>query len=430
MDHLENSWETKARGYFDAATGGHHVLLVRTIEHVKALLPARESTYCAVLVQSLQGLTAYVNEVKAEQIPVHMPVDNLGYMEHETEPGRISIKEKWTEGVWKFNWKKKPVYIGNFSLFHAEYDDLFNSVFSFIITSDKEHAISFLDEFHAAKWRRNRETSCVLHYSGDRMDEFRKMDWRNIFLSNNLSMEIKGEIDTFFSSEDDYKKYGLDWKRGMMLAGRPGNGKTLICRAVATTAPVPVIYCSLDCEDMFRILEQVNRTIRANAPCITIFEDADTLGSDGAVRSAFLNMLDGLFSSPGVFTIASTNAPDKLDEAFTGRPSRFDSFYIIPDPATPERMEILMNRLGNNGKRLKEKDVKTLVADMSGLSAACVQEVAVCALMNSFKTKKPLEIGMLKAALLKIKKHLRASDEGVEKAVRGSVGFTSFPRQE
>lgn len=408
--------------YFGAAADGVHVFVTTAIEAVRDKIPEKY-TYVAGLSQGLAYLEKYAIEHKAELFPMKMPIPRMTYMDHETEPGKIKIREKWKEGVWKFKHNGRFIYAANLLQFHIEYDELYCSNLSFLIGHDKDDVESFLREYHEARWKRNRKMPCVLTYHGERIEDFRKMSWDDIFLADNITSQIRDEMDTFFKSQKDYKEHNLDWKRGILLAGRPGNGKTAICRAIATNSTVPVIYCALDSDDMFRILDRVDRTVRANAPCIVIFEDADTLGSKDHLRSALLNMLDGLFTASGVFTVASTNAPEKLDEAFTGRPSRFDSFYIIGDPAPMERIKILQARLGDKSKRLNQAQLLTLVKDMGGMSAACVQEVAVCALLQSLKAAKPLNLDMLKEAVDKIKKHLRASGEGVAKITRGSIGF-------
>lgn len=412
--------------YFAEAEKNLHVFLTRALEHVRNHVAGiKDSQFTSVLNGSLTELHVYAAEKNAKLADSITPFNQLISLEHETDPGKFAVKNKWKEGTWVFEVDGKKLYATNCPFFHVEYDELYSMNATFLVCGDEQTAKIFLTDYHQSKWRRNRKGNCVLGYGGERMEDFRKMKWEDIFLANDMVQEIRGEIDTFFESEKAYKEHGLDWKRGMMFAGRPGNGKTAICRAIATDSKVPVIYCAMDDDDMFRILDRVERTIRSNCPCIVIFEDADTLASNEALRSAMLNMLDGLFTASGVLTIASTNAPEKLDEAFTGRPSRFDSFYIFGDPEATQCQKILTARLGDKIKRLPLAQVTALSKDMSGLSAACVQEVAVCALLASLHTKKPLSIEMLRAGLDKIKKHLRNSENGLEKVRRGSIGFAN-----
>ena len=378
-----------------------------------------------VLDLPLPELNEFAKERKAKRWTATLPFDGVEFLSHMESTARtLTIKKISAEGLWTFESSDKAenVTVGNLLFLHSDYEEANWSCVSFLVAASRERADAFLHGYYRAKWERNQGPKVLNHY-GHEIESFRKMQWKDIFLPNNQGETIHSEIETFFKSEAKYKEHGLDWKRGIMLAGKPGNGKTAICRAIATTCSVPVVYCALDDSDTFRVLSRVDKTIRANSPCVVIFEDADSLASNPQARSTILNLLDGLLSVPGVFTVASTNMPDKLDEAFTGRPSRFDSFHVIGDPPPVERRKIFEARLGAMCSSLPGPDVEELIRKMDGLSAASVQEVAVCALLESFKTDKQVDIAMLQEAFAKVKKHMKTSDQGMSKLLRGSIGF-------
>ena len=75
-------------------------------------------------------------------------------------------------------------------------------------------------------------------------------------------------------------------------------------------------------------MSQVFGRARAEAPCVLILEDLDSLIND-ANRSFFLNQLDGLENNDGLLVIGSTNHYDRLDPAITKRPSRFDRKLFV-----------------------------------------------------------------------------------------------------
>jgi SpoVK/Ycf46/Vps4 family AAA+-type ATPase len=157
---------------------------------------------------------------------------------------------------------------------------------------------------------------------------------------------------------------------------------------------------------------------------VAIFEDLDVFGADVALKSSFLNMVDGLNTCEGVLTIATTNSPDSLDSSFTGRPSRFDSFYVLGCPGADERERMLRARLGRKGKLLAPEDVGHVVRDTDGLSMACVQEVAACSLLTAMKEGKPLSARHLRDSVRKVRKHMKASKDGAERWAKGTIGFS------
>jgi transitional endoplasmic reticulum ATPase len=77
---------------------------------------------------------------------------------------------------------------------------------------------------------------------------------------------------------------------------------------------------------------------RQEAPCYLVFEDLDSLVSDG-VRSFFLNQVDGIAKNDGILMVGSTNHLDLLDPGISKRPSRFDRKYFFPNPDFEQRLQ-------------------------------------------------------------------------------------------
>lgn len=76
-------------------------------------------------------------------------------------------------------------------------------------------------------------------------------------------------------------------------------------------------------------MSQAFAKARAEAPCVLILEDLDSLINDNN-RSFFLNQLDGLENNDGLLVIGTTNHFERLDPAITKRPSRFDRKLFVP----------------------------------------------------------------------------------------------------
>ncbi len=204
-----------------------------------------------------------------------------------------------------------------------------------------------------------------------------------------------------------YAILGARAPKGLLLEGPPGTGKTMLARACASTAGVPLFYCSgSDFVEMFvgRGAARVRKTFaRAakSAPCIIFIDELDALGKsrsgDGfgmSMRSndeaeqtlnQLLACMDGLDSSKGVCVLAATNRREVLDQALI-RPGRFDRIIKVELPDVQGRERILRvhakklpgfqegrgvdeRRVGSLGKG-RAVDLSAIASITSGLSGA------------------------------------------------------------
>ena len=133
-------------------------------------------------------------------------------------------------------------------------------------------------------------------------------------------------------------------------------------------------------------IRQIFLKARQMAPCLLIFEDIDSL-VNVAVRSYFLNEVDGLESNHGILMIGSTNHLEKLDPGIAKRPSRFDRKYFFDVPTRDERVlycEYWRNKLRNNKKVDFPKEMSDRIADITGDFSF--------AYMNEFETSLPIRL--------------------------------------
>lgn len=162
--------------------------------------------------------------------------------------------------------------------------------------------------------------------------------WEDIILDPELLRAVRESVEGFVSGRQAYKALGFAWRRGILLAGPPGTGKTMICKAVAAALPEwPLLYVrslSGRCQD--DTIRNVFSRARDLAPCLLVFEDIDGM-IDNENRTIFLNELDGFRCNDGILILASSNHPGKIDEALLKRPSRFDRVFHVGLPKKPER---------------------------------------------------------------------------------------------
>ena len=212
-----------------------------------------------------------------------------------------------------------------------------------------------------------------------------------MILDEEVKQRLRDDVEGFFDRAGQYAEYAVPWKRGVILHGLPGNGKTISIKALmrslsARSPPVPTLYVKSmgnnpDNDDVRSVFDKA----RDNAPCLLVFEDLDSLVSDN-VRSFFLNEVDGLEGNDGIMMVGSTNYLDKLDAGISKRPSRFDRKYHFALPSREER-----ERYCNTWKaKLSQKSSMELPPEISaavagitnGFSFAYMQEAFVSALLS------------------------------------------------
>jgi hypothetical protein len=206
-----------------------------------------------------------------------------------------------------------------------------------------------------------------------------------LILRGRLKEEIREDVHRFFAAQATYEEYGIPWKRGILLVGPPGNGKTLTVKALVNSVSVPCLYVK-----NFRAphgVDEINIRLvfdraRRMAPCVLVLEDLDAQLTPQN-RSYFLNELDGFALNQGILTLATTNHPERLDPAILDRPSRFDRKYPFEVPEQPERRAYLAlwNATLKPKLRLSEEGIGVIADQTEGFSFAYLKELGLSAMM-------------------------------------------------
>jgi cell division protease FtsH len=169
------------------------------------------------------------------------------------------------------------------------------------------------------------------------------------------------EVVDFLKDPQKYRRLGAKVTRGILLIGEPGNGKTLLAKAVAGEANCP--FFSITGSDFVEMFVGVGAArvrdlfaqARKHSPCIVFIDEIDAVGRQRGVglgggndeREQTLNQLltelDGFEttnSASNIIVIAATNQPEVLDKALL-RPGRFDRRIVVPYPHMKHRLDIL-----------------------------------------------------------------------------------------
>ena len=201
--------------------------------------------------------------------------------------------------------------------------------------------------------------------------------------------ELKEIID-YLQDPSKFTRLGAKLPKGIMMAGAPGTGKTLLARAIAGEAKVPFIQASgSEFEEMFvgvgaRRIRDLFTAARKHTPCIVFIDEVDAVGSkrnnkdNSAVRmtlNQLLTELDGFEQNEGLVVICATNFPESLDKALT-RPGRLDKTITVPLPDLAGRKEILQ-MYADKVTMGDDVDVDVLARRCGGMSGACLLLVCV-----------------------------------------------------
>lgn len=192
-----------------------------------------------------------------------------------------------------------------------------------------------------------------------------------ISIPEGLAEHTLEEIEKFWESKDRFKTNGVLHRRGYILYGAQGTGKSSILNLVMNgiiKRDGVVLVCTHP--SFFRMALATFRQVEPTRNLVCIFEDIDAIikkhGDD-----ELLNILDGTNQVDSVLNIATTNYPELLDKRFISRPRRFDRAIKIMPPTEKERSAFFKAKLP------KDADVKSYITATDGLSFASLTEVII-----------------------------------------------------
>lgn len=186
-----------------------------------------------------------------------------------------------------------------------------------------------------------------------------------------------------------YKQKGIRAPKGIILEGDPGNGKTLLARAIAGEARLNFIAAkATDFESMFMAIGPATVKLlfhkaRRHRPCIVFIDEFDGIGTkrnyngsaieteNTRIVTALLNELDGFEQNSGILVIAATNSIKALDPALI-RPGRFDARYFVPYPNFAMRTLLIKKYLANKQTAVSIDELAKL---FDGFSCSKIESV-------------------------------------------------------
>ncbi|KAM7172587.1 nuclear valosin-containing protein-like isoform 4-T4 [Macrochelys suwanniensis] len=274
--------------------------------------------------------------------------------------------------------------------------------------------------------------------------------WADVGALEDIREELTMAILAPVRNPEQFKALGLTAPAGVLLAGPPGCGKTLLAKAVANESGLNFIsvkgpeLLNMYVGESERAVRQVFQRARNSAPCVIFFDEVDALcprrsdreaGASVRVVNQLLTEMDGLENRQQVFIMAATNRPDIIDPAIL-RPGRLDKTLYVGLPPPVDRFAILKTITKDGTRPPLDVDVNLeeiaydrrcdcyTGADLSAL----VREASVCALrqemaLQNGKSKKEIKISRkyFEEAFKKVKSSISRKDQAMYEELRQSL---------
>jgi SpoVK/Ycf46/Vps4 family AAA+-type ATPase len=217
-----------------------------------------------------------------------------------------------------------------------------------------------------------------------------RYDWESVVMDANARRMVRSDFELFFEREDWFRQHNLPYRRGYLLWGAPGNGKSATIRVMAAHPYIQPYTLDLsDSEeksaDVLRLFEKAAE----NTPALVILEDLDrafpTEGKRTQERTVsfqtLLNCLDGVGSQDGVIVVATANDPTCLDAAILKRPGRFDRVVQYRNPDAELRRQYYL-RLS---PVLTGEQFEIAIEQTEGFSFAQLRETYILGSQSAFE---------------------------------------------
>lgn len=213
------------------------------------------------------------------------------------------------------------------------------------------------------------------------------------------------DIIDYLKNPQQFEDLGIRIPAGVLLVGEPGNGKTLLARAMAGEAGVNFIsatwsqfvemFVGVGAARIRRLFDYARR----NGPCIIFIDEIDAVGGkrssggfganseDIRTLNELLNQMDGFNKKEcPVIVMGATNNVKMLDDALV-RPGRFDRIVKVSNPIASDREKILELYLENKKHILTQKDIVQIAQEAVGFSGAQLENLVNQAALLAARNK-------------------------------------------
>lgn len=232
-----------------------------------------------------------------------------------------------------------------------------------------------------------------------------KYSWDDLLVDDLTMKALKRNLVTVLENRQRYADFGVTSKRGLILSGEPGSGKTTVGKILCHTMP-EWSFLWVGPGDLGRIsdLKKFCEVAKAIAPTILFLEDLDMhfqsrdTNAFNSMLGELMNQLDGIEDVSDIVIVGTTNRPGELEAALAKRPGRFDQVIKFEKPDASVRRRMLERF--SQGKLKPDVDWEKVLLNTDGLTGAQLKEVLNQGFLRildqaDFKPKEPILLGTM-----------------------------------
>jgi hypothetical protein len=377
-------------------------------------LAARQALADVPLAALKEGPTAMLRaEVQSIEYPKGVPP----LMNARTVP-KLGVAFGERQSVWEIGWGDTPVAIrfkqlrGAIIAVELPYQEHDRTCWSEIVICRQDEVGVVMELMKESNVRQDG----ALFSTGRSFRSVKSSSWDDLVLDATVIQLVKNDYESFFAREEWFRDLKLPFRRGYLLHGSPGNGKTSVVRAMLSRPgmrgfTMNFFASNVDDDDLQTMFERAAES----APSMVVMEDIDrafpkdqSSGTKSHVSlQQLLNCLDGISTQDGVVVVATANEPTALDPAILRRPGRFDRVVAFPSPTAELRLKYLRKL----NCHFIEEVLKPAIDLSEGFSFAQMREAYILAGQQAFERKAELDPADISIAVRTLRHGMVAASE-------------------
>ena len=261
----------------------------------------------------------------------------------------------------------------------ADSEDTPRGLVSHVVVRSNRDSAAFFKRWVEYGREHNHLRGRAFFADGDLIERDRRYTWDDILLPEKVKRAVQTHVQGFLANRDRLRALGVKARRGLILEGRPGTGKTLLGKVLADTLGVSFLWVTPRHVESPRSFDYILRLARFVAPTVVFLEDLDLFAEDRRGKGwmglgELMNQLDGAVENQDVITIATTNRLEVVEDALRNRPGRFDRVLTIDALDEPCRRWLIEKLLAK--AKVASEDMSYLVSSTEDYTGAQLEELA------------------------------------------------------